>query len=304
MQDYAVGVPSWPGENNANGSEEVSHMLFASPWRGKSIIGTFHSHYLGDPNNFSVQEIDLQKIVQEANSAYPGAQLEMDDIKFVHFGFLPEVSEPSQQEVKLVRKSRIVDHHAENGLSGLISVMGVKYTTARHTAEKVVDLVNEKLELKSLACKTSSTRVVGGQINKFGEFLSRAIQEDLGVLTPESIEHWVQSYGTEYSKVRELLADLENQMPYTQLSEPVLKAQVKYAVREEMAIKLSDVVLRRTGIGTVGQPDDSILEVIASTMASELGWSSAKVELEIEEVRAFYFKHGLGNLVVEDLVIS
>ncbi len=76
MQDYAVGLPSWPGENNADGSEEVSHMLFVSPWRGNSIIGTFHSHYLGDPNNFSLQEIDLQKIIQEANSAYPGAQLE------------------------------------------------------------------------------------------------------------------------------------------------------------------------------------------------------------------------------------
>ena len=203
VQDYAVGLPSWPGENNADGSEEVSHMLFVSPWRGNSIIGTFHSHYLGDPNNFLLQEIDLQKIIQEANSAYPGAQLELDDIKFVHYGFLPEVSEPSRREVKLVRKSRIVDHYAEIGLSGLISVMGVKYTTARHTAEKVVDLVNEKLGMKSLACKTNSTPVVGGQINNFGEFLSSVIQADLAMLSPESINHWLQSYGTEYSKVRE-----------------------------------------------------------------------------------------------------
>ena len=93
-------------------------------------------------------------------------------------------------------------------------------------------------------------------------------------------------------------------MPYTLLSEPVIKAQVKYAVREEMAIKLSDVVLRRTGIGTVGQPDDSILEVIASTMALELDWSSAKVDLELEGIKAFYLKHGLGDPVVENLEIS
>ena len=304
VQDYAVGIPSWPGENNADGSEEVSHMLFVSPWRGNSIIGTFHSHYLGDPNNFSVQEIDLQRIIQEANSAYPDAQLELDDIKFVHYGFLPEISESSKQEVKLVRKSRIVDHQKENDLSGLISVMGVKYTTARHTAEKVIDLVIEKLGMKSHPCKTNSTQVVGGQINNFGEFLSSAIQEDLTMLAPEAIDHWVQSYGTECSKVRELLAGSENQMPYPQLSEPAIKAQVIYAVREEMAIKLSDVVLRRTGIGTVGQPDESILEDIASTMASELGWSPAKVELELEELKTFYRKHGLGDPVVDNLEMS
>jgi glycerol-3-phosphate dehydrogenase len=305
VENYAVGVPSWPGGNDTAGSDpEVSHMLFVSPWRGNSIIGTFHSHYHGNPDEFSLEEIDLQKIIQEANSAYPGAQLELDDIKFIHFGFLPEVSTPAQQEVKLVRKSRIADHETENGISGLISVMGVKYTTARHAAEKAVDLVYEKLGVKPPSSNTKNIQVIGGQIHNFGEYLSNSIEEDSAILTPETIDHWVRSYGSEYLHVKALLAGSENEYPLGHLSGGVIKAQVSYAVQQEMATKLADVVLRRTGIGTIGKPDDKILATIAESMASELGWSSEKIELELEEVIEIYRIHGSKDPMAENLEIS
>lgn len=302
VDDYAAGVPSWLGESNSGGSNQpASHMLFVSPWRGNSIIGTFHTHFQGDPDNFSLQEQDLQEFIDEANSAYPGANLDLDDIKFVHFGFLPEVPNPKRTEVKLVRKSRIIDHHSDDGLSGLISVMGVKYTTARHTAENVVDMVFKKLGKRPTSGGSQNSRVYGGQIDNFGDFLASTVQKDSTNMTPETIDHWVRSYGTQYSTVKEQLTGTDERAPFSLLSEPVIRAQVIYAVQEEMAIKLADVILRRTGIGTIGQPDDPILRFIANTMALELDWSPEKVNLEIDEVKAFYRRHGISNLVVENL---
>jgi glycerol-3-phosphate dehydrogenase len=302
VDDYAAGVPSWLGESNSGGSNQpASHMLFVSPWRGNSIIGTFHSHFQGDPDNFSLQEQDLQEFIDEANSAYPGANLDLDDIKFVHFGFLPEVPNPKRTEVKLVRKSRIIDHLSDDGLSGLISVMGVKYTTARHTAENVVDMVFKKLGKRPTSGGSQNSRVYGGQIDKFGDFLASTVQKDSTNMTPETIDHWVRSYGTQYSTVKEQLTGTDERAPYSLLSEPVIRAQVIYAVQEEMAIKLADVIFRRTGIGTIGQPEDPILRFIANTMALELDWSPEKVNLEIDEVKAFYRRHGISNLVVENL---
>jgi len=302
VRQYAAGVPSWPGGiNSVDSQQPVSHMLFISPWRGNSIIGTFHSHYHGEPDQFSLEEKDMENIILEANSAYPGANLELNDIKFAHYGFLPELPNSKQPEVKLVRKSRIVDHQKEDGLSGLISVMGVKYTTARKSAEKVVDLVYEKLNKDAVLSNSHTTQVHGGQIDSFENFLSSKNQEDSSRLTRETIDHWVRSYGTEYSNLLELLDDHEDQFPQSLFSESVIRAQVGYAIREEMAVKLADVIFRRTGIGTVGQLDNSILEIIAETMASKLGWSKDKVNLEIEEVRANYRRHTASDPAVEYL---
>lgn len=305
VENYAVGVPSWPDEKSRDGSNhQVSHMLFISPWRNHSIIGTFHSHFLGDPDKFILDEHSLENIILETNSAYPGANLELDDIKFVHYGFLPEKSNPTDEEVTLVRKSQIIDHRSDEGLSGLISIIGVKYTTARHTAEKTVDLVFDHLGKTSPPSKTHSTQLYGGQIDHFDAYLSNAFNEDSSLLEPNMIDHWVRSYGTNYELVKKLLPVSGDQSKRSYRSDQAVYAQVIYAVREEMAIKLADVILRRTGLGSVGRPDDSTLENIAEIMALELGWSAEKKNLEVEEVKAIYRKHGLRDRMVDDLESS
>jgi glycerol-3-phosphate dehydrogenase len=299
VEGYAAGVPSWPENKGSNPDHTTSHMLFVSPWRGTSIIGTFHSHYAGVPGDFQITEDQLHEILREANSAYPGANLVLEDIKFVHYGFLPEKINPQGVQVRLIRKSRVVDHHKQDGLPGLISVMGVKYTTARHAAEKVVDRVFEKLEKKSPSCETHSTQIFGGQIGHLNDFLRDLIQADVGRLTPEAIEHLGRSYGTQYSKIIGLVGDQPTGSPLTKFSEPVLKAQVLYAIREEMAISLCDVIFRRTGIGTVGMLDDPTLQFIAATMASELDWSLEKLNSEKERLNSYYGKHGIEHLIKE-----
>jgi glycerol-3-phosphate dehydrogenase len=305
IEGYAAGVPSWPGVKSKDGANsQTSHMLFISPWRNLSIIGTFHTHYQGNPDDFSIEGYDLERIIQEANSAYPGANLELEDIKFVHYGFLPEHTEDNNPEVKLVRKSRIIDHRREDSLSGLITVLGVKYTTARHAAEEAVDLVFDQLGIEPPACSTQSTAINGGQIGELGEFLVNAYQEDEHLLSQNAIDHWVRNYGTCYSQVKNLLPKAAHRSPLALHSKPVVSAQVVYAAREEMAIKLSDVILRRTGIGSIGQPDNTTLDTAAEIMAAEMGWSIDQTELEIEETKSIYRKHGSHNQMAAKLEIS
>jgi glycerol-3-phosphate dehydrogenase len=55
-----------------------------------------------------------------------------------------------------------------------------------------------------------------------------------------------------------------------------------------MAHKLSDVVLRRTQLGTTGQPSESKLENVSILMAKELGWNETKRMTEINDVKSFY----------------
>jgi len=56
-------------------------------------------------------------------------------------------------------------------------------------------------------------------------------------------------------------------------------------VRQEMARTLSDIVMRRTGIGTLGNPGDEVLRKVAKLAASELAWDNTRMEQEIASTR-------------------
>jgi len=43
------------------------------------------------------------------------------------------------------------------------------------------------------------------------------------------------------------------------------------------------VVMRRTGLGTLGDPGEAALRQVAGLMAGELGWDAARVESEVRE---------------------
>ena len=61
-----------------------------------------------------------------------------------------------------------------------------------------------------------------------------------------------------------------------------MPAQVLYAVKNEMACTLTDILLRRTGIGTLGNPGREVLETVARAAAGELNWSTARTDLELD----------------------
>jgi glycerol-3-phosphate dehydrogenase len=68
----------------------------------------------------------------------------------------------------------------------------------------------------------------------------------------------------------------------------VTGAEVRYAVREEMALDLASVTLRRTELGSAGHPGRTSLERAAAVMGEELRWSEGKKRAEVETVEEFY----------------
>ena len=298
IDEYAVGVPSWPNKNSTDDEDgQVSHMLFISPWRNHSLIGTFHSHYHGVPDDFKFDEEQLQNILIEVNSAYPGAELNIEDITFVHHGFLPEKNRTRVGEVKLVRKARVIDHRLGDDIHGLITVVGVKFTTARKVAEGTVDLVFKHLGKEPQNSKTQVTQLHNGQIERFDNFLSKAMEEDASQLSPLAIDHLVRSYGSDYPSVRELISNKDEQGSLDLNSNQVVRAQVLHALNEEMAVKLSDFILRRSGLGSTSRPEEDSLRLSADVMAAELMWDESKRVKEIDEVKTVYDQLGLGERI-------
>ena len=69
---------------------------------------------------------------------------------------------------------------------------------------------------------------------------------------------------------------------------PEVGAQVVHAVRAEMAVSLGDVVLRRTGLGTLGNPGEAALMAAARFMGGLLGWDRLERLRQVERVLDHY----------------
>ncbi len=168
----------------------------------------------------------------------------------------------------------------------------MKYTTARNVAQKVVDWVFRSWGQKPPKSKSSVTPLHGGEISQFEAFLSNEIAKPPYGLGEEEIRRLVYNYGSAYPEVLKYLSANEREGLSARFA--VLKAEVLYGVREEMAQKLSDVVFRRTELGSAGYPGNEALNICAETMGAELGWTSTQIQQELQEVR-FAFEYSLGQ---------
>jgi glycerol-3-phosphate dehydrogenase len=282
---YAVGVY---GQGCFNDRDAIlnkgSRLFFITPWHGRSLIGTAHLPYDADPDNLSVSEAEIQAFLDEINAAYPVADLKRQDVCFAYGGLLPAVSYGAG-DVQLTKRHRIHDHRMEAGLEGLISVTGVKFTEARHVAEKVVDLVFKKLGKTPPQSPTAITPVYGGQVEGFAAFVSQETQSRPRGLSADVTRDLICRYGVEYPRVLQYLAPSSpDNAPIASL----LAAEVLHGVHEEMAQKVTDVVFRRTALGMAGSPGDACLKSCAALMAQAHGWNAERMQKEVEEARVVF----------------
>jgi glycerol-3-phosphate dehydrogenase len=275
----AAGLPSQPKDGR------LPQILFFVPWRDKTMIGTWHIPWNAVPDQFRLTKEIVQDFIDEINSAHPPLELTLDDVQHVTWGFLPVNKENADKsQVKLTRDGVVIDHQKKDNIAGLISVLGVKYTTARFVAEQAIDRVVEKLATKAKKCQTHLTPINGGQIDDFKAFLNQAQSATADLLDAETAEHLAYAYGSEYSTLVQSITAQPETAERIAPDSPVTAAEVIHSIRNEMALTLADVIQRRTELGSTGLPSMAVLQKCAEIMGEELGWSLEKQTQEIESV--------------------
>lgn len=256
-------------------------LFFFAPWSNKTIIGTTYTYYNGKRDNLAVDRDDIDEILREVNTIYPSARLTMDDVDFAHAGLMPaHRAEPEQRTgtPQLVKHSRIIDHSELEQLDGLLTIEGVKYTTAPAVARDVEKLLRRKKLITADPAEPSP---------RWQATLSSDEQE-LAKRYDTRYPHIRQNYGRDFSKIYTIAAEEAGAGNFVCAHPPLIQAEIAYCVREEMAVKLSDLVFRRTDCGTHGCPSTAVLHSIASIMAAELDWDEARIEQEIAQVLNHY----------------
>ncbi|NLO33379.1 MAG: FAD-dependent oxidoreductase [Candidatus Hydrogenedentes bacterium] len=270
--------------------------FFILPWRDYSLIGTTDTVYRGDPDGFRVTEKDIVAFVEDINEAYPSAKLKRQDVIFFYGGLRPIVDQSSKptngngddkDSYNASRSAEIVDHEIGHSISGIITVIGGKWTTARSLAEQVVDLIVVKLASKPTACQSESIPVYGGNIGIFTQFVDKVTKEYPN-LDPALLHHLAANYGSQMEKILALAeadpALYEKMDPH----QPTIAAEVIYAIRDEMALTLEDVLFRRTNLGTCGALSEQTLKKVQEQMNAVLTVSDEEQHRQYERVQMHY----------------
>ncbi len=278
-----VLVPAMTKANALTVAAEGGH-FFVLPWHGHTLLGTTDTPFDAAPDTVGVSDRDIDTFFGFINRHLPGAKLARQSIEFFYAGLRPLVDDGSGDTYGASRRAELVDHAKSDGVDGLFSAIGGKWTTSRELARSVVDSIVAKLSFAAAPCRTDRTSTAGGGIGRFAEFLVRQKND---YPDQAGIEHLARMYGT---RLPDMLAAAGNR---PELKAPLgaagdIGAQVLFAVREEMALTLSDAVMRRTSIGQLGAPPRDVLEAASRIMAAELHWSEERRQSEIASLAPWF----------------
>ncbi|MFM8530883.1 MAG: glycerol-3-phosphate dehydrogenase C-terminal domain-containing protein [Ilumatobacteraceae bacterium] len=243
----------------------------------------------------------MRSILETVNSTMSDVErpLTFDDVELTTVGVRPlirldestgddsngEGEEPASEATYTASRRHELSHHVDRGIRNLWSIGGGKWTTARATAEEMVDALFEN-ELADRPRRDHDSR----QLPAWGAFAWAEDAEpflvDSGArlvaagLDPRSAELVARLHGTGAERIAELVETDST------LARPIVEggdvaAQVVVAVVDEAARTLSDIVDRRLVVGTLRPLDDTILRTVARIAAPLLGWDDGRVEREV-----------------------
>ena len=258
--------------------------LFALPWRGHTLLATTDTPFTGDPGKVAVTEKDIADFLATFHAFLPQAGLTRDRIEFFYAGLRPLVSDGANRgdSYNVSRRSELIDHGKEGALDGVFSALGGKWTTSRALAEKITDTLVARLGKKAPRCATATTALPGGRFDRFEDMVKGYLKTWPGISALRNMAHMLGARLPLALKGARLtdLARLG--------SSGDTPAQVAFAMTEEMALTLEDVVMRRTAIGQFGPPEADVLERVAGQMAAQLGWSPEKKTQQIASLVPIY----------------
>lgn len=243
---------------------------FIIPWNNRYLIGTTDIRYQGDLNRIVPTEEEIRYLLDETNVAIPAADLDREDVLYAYAGLRPLPYQPQGKESGITRRHIVRDHAPR--VEGLISIIGGKLTTYRNLAEDAVDAIFTKLGRTAPPSPTRQAQFPGaiGSIDKLRAELARA-----GWLDHRSSETLLRVYGTRAQEIVALAEQGDEGLRAVIDQETgMIGAAATYALTDEYATTLTDVVMRRTMVGYGGEVGLHAANAIAELAISEGIWSA------------------------------
>lgn len=232
-------------------------VLFAVPWHHRIIIGTTDTPYENPSPEPKPADEDVEFILQQMRSYFSNSP-ERKDIRSVFAGLRPLVKAEAASTAALSR-----EHFISVSESKLITVTGGKWTTYRKMAKDVVDVMISITGLMNVPSVTENLKIHGHAIHN-------------------SIPLYLQHYGSDANQIISITKQDPKMNEQIHPSLPNIKAEIKWAVENEMCVHVEDFLARRTrALFLDAKAAEESVEMIANTMSQLLTKEKSWVENEV-----------------------
>jgi glycerol-3-phosphate dehydrogenase len=254
--------------------------MFVVPWGCLTYIGTTETEFSRPLEEVRADAEDVVYLLRSVNALFPEARLTAADVHATWAGVRPLVRQTDAEDPTAVSREHTIVESEE----GLISIVGGKLTTYRSMAAEVVDVVVDRLRDHDARptpprAPTDREPLPGGESRDLDVLIDATVAE--GMEKPLAT-HLVHTYGSETPAVVRLAQEEPRWARPVVDEHPTLWAELVYAMRREMAITLSDLLIRRTHLFYVAP--EKVLELapsIASFAAEEMEWDEARLSAEV-----------------------
>ena len=204
-------------------------------------------------------------------------------------GGVCRVASAGEIEGGVKTRQLIRDHEIEvDEVSGLISVLGGKWTTYRAMAEDGIDCAERAMAGEKTECKTLEFALRGTEGFWPGYWKQLAEKYCLAWGTAR---HLAEKFGTDAPKVMALAEQDERLRPPLFEGGVAIRAEVVYVIREEMAQTIEDVLRRRIGVQLHSWKEAAgAAPAVCQLLAEELAWSEAQSR---EALEGIWLRYGI-----------
>jgi glycerol-3-phosphate dehydrogenase len=251
--------------------------IFVLPWLGRTLVGTTDNDYDGDIERVRPSDADVSHLLDAVN-AFFATELGAGDVAGAFAGVRPLISTGDpKKSVDISRKAELYETS-----SGMITITGGKLTTWRRMAKLAVDRIVER-DGREAPCRTHEIPL-GMAVEEAGLPRVEGVPDD-------AYGQLAGRYGYAARDVLLLAADRVELAGRILPGRPDLLAEAVYAARREQALRVADVLLRRTRLGLTDAralcaAGEQAPERVAGALGEELGWDAARRAAEADAFRA------------------
>ncbi|POY35211.1 FAD-dependent oxidoreductase [Solitalea longa] len=197
-------------------------VLFAIPWHDKVVVGTTDTAIEKPSMEPKPQEEEISFILNHA-ARYLEEDPTRADVRSVFAGLRPLVKNTNGNSTSALAR----DHTILISESGLLTITGGKWTTYRKMGQDVIDKASLIGGFDDRPSITANLKIHGWK-------------ENISITDP------LDCYGADADEIRNLIKSNPSLGEKIHHELPYLKAEIIWAIRNEMAITLEDVLARRT----------------------------------------------------------
>ncbi len=250
--------------------------FFIIPWLDYYLIGTTDIPYKGDLDHISADKNEIEYLIDETNRLLLSKRIEKDDVLFTYSGVRPLPCMTEKTPAGITRKHIIFDH-AKDEIENFLSIIGGKLTTYRDLSEQVVDQVYRKLNKEKKECKTKSVSFPGNINTPFADLSEKYKLDD------DIISNLLLLYGSRIISVLNLVDENPEMGKLLSSYSLDIRAQIYFALKNEMAFTLSDVMLRRTTLAFSERLGEDAISYVSEQIKSYFNLTNEEVSKQLNE---------------------